>query len=99
MVEIRKEQRAQNKIKRAAELEAQRLQRQAAKEAREVNRQLKNEAKRLRMSRKAPTRRRKVVEDKDIIEISDANKSTPLPRAPRPQRQRQAPAHLWDFIL
>ena len=46
MVEVRKEQRAQSKIKRAAELEALRLQKQAAKEAREANRQLKNEAKR-----------------------------------------------------
>ncbi|OCK98386.1 uncharacterized protein K441DRAFT_543554 [Cenococcum geophilum 1.58] len=96
---MRKEQRAQNKIQRAAEAEAQRFKKQAAKEAREVDRQLKEEAKRLRISRKTRSKRREVVEDEDLSEILDANESTPLPRAPRPQRQRQAPAYLGDYIL
>jgi len=86
-------------MQREAEAAALRLQRQEAKEARKAKRQLKLEAKKLQRSKKARTKRREVVVDEDIIEILDANESLPLPRALRPQRQRQAPAYLHDYVI
>ena len=70
-----------------------------SKTGHEAERQLKIKAKKLQISKKAQTKCKKVVVDEDVIEILDVNESLPLLRASRPQRQRQAPAYLQDYII